>query len=227
MGAVVYRPKNEDSILDLFADARKERGRETPFQKFSKSTDKDNFVLTKLLGARPVATIACALYKPDMAGTHIRGDAAKEYFYLLKLVLERVSWCVRDGLKGLESGKCRVILSEQRTHSYDDLDDYLRLLRHGRGRFNCSIEWDWLEPEFEVIKHQNETPIHLADITASAFGRAIEPKEHGMTDPRFFQNLGPSVFKRGSSLVGVKVFPKASSDRLDSAGELNFLKALK
>ena len=169
-----------------------------------------------------------ALHKPSMAGSHIRSNAQKEYQFLVKWALERVSWIARRSAKARggkpEENCCQLIFSEQKSYSYAELCDYLNKLQRGKERYNCSIEWDYLHTEVGYERHRNEQPIHFGDIVASAFHRAIEPKIHDMTDDRFARNLIPTVYNRNGKYYGLKLFPPAAINGMKEKGELGFLK---
>lgn len=228
IGAVVFAVDSSNEVLTVFDAARKERGSERVFRKFCDSSDKDNFVLTKHLSARPVRTVMVGLHKPSMVGSHSRSNPQAEYQYLVKFALERISWIARDSAKRNGDGNklCRLIFSQQKMYPYEDLCAYLDKLKNGQGKYNCSAEWDYIDEEIEVIPHENEQPIHLADIVASSFHRAIETKKHGMTDDRFARNLFPSLYRRDKKCYGLKLFPSKEVAEMTQAGRFDFLKML-
>jgi hypothetical protein len=91
-------------------------------------------------------------------------------------------------------------------YPYEEMFDYFRKLR--RGAYNCRAEWAALSDEDPAVeKHEDETPVHLADIAASSFAMAIEPKMFGMTDDRFFRNFGPTIYAKHGKRFGRKLFP--------------------
>jgi len=226
MGAIVLAEADLQSSLSLFSEARTERGHAKTFRKFSENNDKDNFVLTKLLSKKSVRFVAVALHKPSLAGSHIRSNPQKEYQYLVKFTLERISWVARDAARGghPDQNCCRVFFSEQKTYPYEDLCEYLNKLQHGRDRHNCSVEWAYIDEKIGYAKHKNEDPIHFGDLVASAFHRAIEPKEHEMVDDRFFRNLLPAIYSKNGKRHGLKLFPPRQIDEICARGELSFLK---
>lgn len=112
-------------------------------------------------------------------------------------------------------------------YSYDDFLTYLNKLRSEKNH-NCRIEWEYLHisDQIEAIPHADETAIHIADIAASAFHRAIEPKDHGMVDERFEINLAPALYRRHGKLYGIKLFPTQQIEEMKASGRLNFLKII-
>jgi hypothetical protein len=208
MAAVIIRDDWLPEVMGVFDEARQERAVAVSFQKFSKETDKNRFVLSRLIGQRKVGTCFVAIHKPSMQGSYIRANHSNEYNYLLKMLIERVSWAVRDAktLPNRQNGPCSIVLSEQRMYPYDAMFDYFQKLRNGA--HNCRAEWGWIaDTEPAVIQHNNEQPVHLADIAASAFAMAIEPKMHGMTDDRFFRNFSSTIYRKHGKTFGLKLFP--------------------
>src|ERR1044072_853057 len=83
-GAAVTAIAEVNGILDIFDVGRVAREHAKTFKKFSSNPDKDNFVLTQLLAAKPIRTVMIGLHKPSMAGTHLRENPQEEYQYLVK-----------------------------------------------------------------------------------------------------------------------------------------------
>ncbi len=228
IGAAIYDRSVESDILAIFDESRKERGHSKIFNKFSKSSDQDNYVLTQRLASKPVRIVQIALHKPSMAGTFTRSNHKEEYQYLCKFMIERVSWIARDSAinKGLPDTKCQLIFSEQRMYPYEDLCAYFSKLKSGRSQYNTSAEWQYIDTEVGYLPHQNEHAIHIADIVASAMHRAIEPKKHGMTDDRFQRNLAPLVYRRKGIQYGVKLFPTKEILSMRKEGKFQFLDSI-
>lgn len=227
MGAVVYRRSNAGAVLNVFSEGRLERGKQNTFRKFSKSHDKDNFVLTRGLANKPVKITCVAFHKPSLDGGYVRTDHQKLYNYLLKMTVERISWIARDAEHGVgqDNRRCRLVLSESEMYPVQGMQGYLDRLR--AGDHNTRTAWAFIDQEIEIEPHADEERTHLADLAASAFGAAIEPKQHGMTDDRFIRNLGPKLYRGDNgTLYGVKLFPKVEIDQLRTQGHLGVLDIL-
>jgi len=226
MGATVIRDKYIAEVLKIFDAARDIRASQKTFKKFSKENDINRYVLTSLIGQSKVRTCFVAIHKPSMQGTYIRDNHANEYNYLFKILLERISWIVRDApiIKN-GNGPCRIVLSEQRMYPYEDLFDYLDRLK--AGKHNCSAAWEHLSDETpSILQHEDETPVHIADIAASSFAMAIEPKSHGITDDRYIRNLSPTIYCRYGRAFGVKLFPEREMRQRMQEPRFSFLKLL-
>ncbi|MDG5488472.1 DUF3800 domain-containing protein [Sphingomonas sp. BGYR3] len=211
MTAVIVRDDWLGQATSIFRECRDAASSDRRYQKFSRESDKNRFLLSQQLGRAKVATVFVAAHKPSMGGTYIRDNHSNEYNYLLKMLVERVSWAVRDAktLPDRANGPCKLVLSEQRMYPYPEMFDYFRRLR--RCAHNCSAEWSAISNDDPIVtKHEDETPVHLADIAASSFAMAIEPKMFGMTDDRFLRNLSATIYTRYGKRFGLKLFPDES-----------------
>ena len=95
--------------------------------------------------------------------------------------------------------------------------------KRGLGRYNTRVNWENVG-NLTQSPHQDETGTHLADIAASAFHRAIEPKEHGMTDERFFNNIFRRVYRGHKNKPhGLKIWPNEAIEPAKRDGRLLFL----
>ncbi|MBG0800838.1 DUF3800 domain-containing protein [Methylocystis sp. H4A] len=226
IGAIVFPIQGERDVLAVFDEARSERGHERKFKKFSETKEKDNFVLTKVLSTKKALITQVALHKPSMAGTFLRANHKEEYQYLVKFVLERVSWIAKAAARGgsSDTNKVKLVFSNQDMYPYDELASYLTKLQKGQARYNCSVNWDFVHEEFTSQRHQNETGIHLADIIASSLHMAIEPKQHGITDDRFQRNLLPMIFRSYGKPAGLKLFPTREISQMKANGDFGFMR---
>lgn len=228
MGAIVVRRVNLPHVMQMFDEARAERRKPdgAKFKKFSKSNSKDNFVLTQALGSKPVKVAVIGFHKPSLENTYVRQNHGNEYNYLFKFLIERISWIVRDADSAGGDHSTDIILSRQEMYSFDELRGYTEKLKRGRGRFNTRTNWENIG-NIDQTPHQNETEMHLADLVASSFHLAIEPKDHGMTDERFFMNLSKRIYRgREGKPHGLKLWPNEAIEPAKSAGRLLFLDRL-
>jgi hypothetical protein len=144
-------------------------------------------------------------------------NADPMYLWALRLLLERVSWCIRRTggreakatfaeVKGFEGGKL---------HSYREkleaIDD-------------VSIEWPMFEGHpFRVDRPASVEMLQLADTAASAIYQAVEPDPYGNTEPRYLKELKPKIFcPEGKPVTsyGLKTFPPKVAQ---PGGSLHFL----
>lgn len=197
------------------------------FKKYEKISQPRRFLLTNLLKFYPITTIHVALHKPTYEESHIGRNATEEYAYLIKLTLERISWHARDMAHGSDpaTGKTALVFSKRDALPYEDIKLYLRRLKRGRGAYNCSVEWAFIDEDFQVQRHTNEQPVHFADIAASGFHDALKSR-HGVPDDRFIRNLGPTIYRRDGKIQGMKFFPSKAEEMLRRLGYLEFMQLL-
>ncbi len=233
MSAVVFRRSNLKEVLDVFDETKflvnwHATGRQVcrSINKFSKTKPKTNFVLTRLLGRKPVRTAHICFYKPELENTHIRQNHGNEYNYLLKFLIERISWIARDAPTHGD-GICDLVMSTQQMYDTEDILAYIDKLRRATsGRYNTRANWRHVG-EVSEMPHLNETETHLADIAASAFHLALEPKLYGMTDDRMFMNLRKTVYRgRNDAPHGVKIWPESCKDPERRHGRMRFIDSL-
>lgn len=228
MSAAVVPGWWHDNTISLFDHARAICG-DRQFKKFNKLRDVHAYLLTSLFPLYPITTFHVALHKPSIEGASMSGAASVEYSYLFKLILERISWFARQRHHPLDphQSSCRLVFSERSELSYDDIKRYLWWLRIGGGTHNCSVDWRFIDTsDVDSLPHENETAIHLADIAASACGRALE-RYYAVPDDRFLRNLGPTIYRNWRGLAhGLKIFPRQAEEMLWETSRTDFLKII-
>lgn len=181
---------------------------------FQKLTHSHRLKATQDLATFPIAAITSAiLCKRGFSEPDAAGDLAfitnpdPMYLWAVRLLLERVSWFIRDH----GGGSAVVTFAHVRRFQTQKLHDYRRALE------NTGTEIYW--PAFAGHPFGISAPSHiemlqLADIAASAIFRAVEPDEFGNPEPRYLRELGPKIYRRGSGAVtsyGLKVFPSSEA----------------
>ncbi len=141
---------------------------------------------------------------PAFPSVHITG-ADPMYLYAIRLLLERVSWYIRDAA-GIQN-EAIVTFGHLVRFKTEKLHTYRSTLEAGDTR----IEWSvFRDHPFRVKGTGDVELLQLADISASALYKAIEPHDLGMTERRYLDELSPIVYRRGSASVlsyGLKVIP--------------------
>jgi hypothetical protein len=139
------------------------------------------------------------------------------YLWAVRLVLERVSWFVRDN----GGGSTIVTFAHLTRFKAETLHNYREALLHS----DTSIHW----PSFSAHPFRINTPdkIHLlqaADCAASSIFKAVEKDSLGITEHRYLAELKPVIYRYGNSPVtsyGLKVFPSNMASPNES---LHFLR---
>lgn len=140
------------------------------------------------------------------------------YLWALRLLLERISWYVDDN----DGDEAIITFSRLKGFKPQKLHDYRTALETSDG---VDIRWHILDGHpFRIDSPKVVELLQVADITASALFRAIEPDAYGNTEPRYLDELRPKLYRRGRASVtsyGLKTFPAAVSER---GGPLAFLR---
>jgi hypothetical protein len=195
-------------------------GQTLHFQKFSHSQRLK--AAQDLAGFSVDAITNVILCKRGFAQPDPAGDTAyitrpdPMYLWAMRLLLERVSWYIRDH----GGGSGIVTFAHVRRFKVQKLHDYRAALQLAP----TQIHWASFEGHrFKVdVPHEAEL-LQLADTAASALYRAVEPDEFGNVERRYLEELRPKLYRRGSAPVtsyGLKVFPVREAAAGESLGWL-------
>jgi Protein of unknown function (DUF3800) len=177
------------------------------FQKFSHS---QRLKAVQDIAASSIEAITSAVLckrgfdQPDPAGdlAYITNPDPM-YLWAVRLVLERVSWLIRDH----GGGTAVVTFAHVRHFKAQKLHDY----RNALERADTAIEWSaFAGHPFKIGSPDRVEMLQMADTAASALFRAVEPDEFGNVERRYLEVLAPKLYRRARSEVtsyGLKVFP--------------------
>ncbi len=130
------------------------------------------------------------------------------YLWALRLLLERISWWIRDH----GGGSSIVTFAHVKNFPAQKLHNYRQALELS----STSIHWpSFAGHQFRVAGMAAVQLLQLADSTASALYSAIEPDQFGNIEDRYLRNIAPKLYRYASSPVtsyGLKVFPPAQAD---------------
>lgn len=181
---------------------------------------------TQDIAGFPIAAIACSIVckrtlgQPTSAGNMAyisRPDPM--YLWALRLLLERISWYARDN----GGAEAIVTFAHVRRFKVQKLHDYRQALRQSQ----TEIWWPAFDGHpFRVSDHGATELLQLADISASALFKAIEPDTLGIAENRYLRNLSPKLYRRGGGALtsyGLKVFPASEAN---SGGSLHWLRGV-
>jgi hypothetical protein len=223
--AIIVRGAEHQATRRELADLRRALGRQPGqvlhFQKFSHSQRLK--AAQDLAGFSIDAIVNVILCKRGFNQPSPAGDVAyitnpdPMYLWATRLLLERVSWRIRDG----GGGTAVVTFAHVRRFKTQKLHDYRAALASSPTK----IHW----PSFDGHAFKVDAPhkielLQLADTAASALYRAVEPDEFGNTERRYLQELRPKLYRRGGASItsyGLKVFP---SSECDTGGSLSWLR---
>ncbi len=146
-------------------------------------------------------------------------NADPMYLWAIRLLLERISWYIRDN----GGGDAKVTFAHVRRFPAHKLHDYRSALELSP----TEIHW----PAFNGHAFRIDAPdkielLQCADTAASALFRAVEPDEYGNVERRYLDELRPKLYRRGAAMVtsyGLKVFP---TNECTTGGTLAWLRDL-
>jgi len=139
------------------------------------------------------------------------------YLWAVRLLLERVSWLIRDN----GGGTSIVTFAHLTRFKSEKLHNYRAALENSE----TSIHWaSFAGHPFRINHPEKVHLLQVADCSASAFYKAVEEDQYGITEGRYLQELRPKLYRYGTSPVtsyGLKVFP---SNMADPGQPLEFLR---
>jgi hypothetical protein len=140
------------------------------------------------------------------------------YLYALRLLLERVSWCIRNN----GGTSAAVTFGEVKGFKTEKLHDYRKRLEAATG---VNIDWPLFQGHpFRIGRPSTVELLQVADTAASAVYQAVEPDQYGNNEPRYLEELRPKIYRGSPAPVtsyGLKTFPSKVSD---PGGPLHFLR---
>jgi hypothetical protein len=211
VSATIVRDDHQAAVRTELATLRSALGRRPGqvlhFQKFSHS---QRLKAVQDIGASGIDAITSVVLckrgfdQPDPAGdlAYITNPDPM-YLWAVRLVLERISWYIRDH----GGGEAIVTFAHVRHFPSEKLHDYRRALQ----RADTNISWPAFDGHpFRIASPDRIELLQVADTAASALFRAVEPDEFGNVERRYLEELVPKLYRRGSTQVtsyGLKVFP--------------------
>lgn len=130
------------------------------------------------------------------------------YLWALRLLLERVSWYIRDH----GGGSSIVTFAHVRRFKVQKLHDYRGALENSV----TNIHWpSFAGHRFNVSDPTAMEMLQFADIAASALFHAVESDRFGNVEERYLRELGTKLYRYSSSPItsyGLKVFPPAQAN---------------
>jgi hypothetical protein len=218
---VIVRDGRDAEARQFLAALRSGLGRK-PGQPlhFLKFTHPQRLRAAQALAGSPIravtSVILCKEPLRDSQKTTLTG-ADPMYLYALRLLIERISWCVRRS-GGREA---KLTFAEVKGFQGGKLHDYRQRLE---ARSDVEIDWPILNGHpFQVARPGDVELLQIADTAASAIYQAVEPDPFGNTEPRYLTEMKPKIFCPKGKVVtsyGLKTFPTKVGK---PGGSLHFL----
>lgn len=226
VSAVLVSAENDKAIVQLANGIRNVLGfGRDHLLHFSKLSHEQRVAAAMMIASSRIRTISVVLNKREIKNKAVfAASHDRLYFYALRFLLERVSWLARDEAKrrGLASPLVRVRIEHRRHTSYDDLSDYLSILKTKTGKSDWEryvadqvrIHWPAISDR-HVTAHQKAqfSGLQIADLVASGIRWAIEKNRFEQTEHRYAKVIIPTMYEVNGKrdAYGVKFFPEPPS----------------
>ena len=166
------------------------------------------------VGELPIRTVSVLVYKPLIAEPEkFQNTKYLLYRWATRLLLERISWLVRDQRRpGEGDGFTEVIFSNRSNMSYDDIRDYLRfLLKQSLDNpGQVQIDRRVIDPErISAVEHSKLAGLQVADAVASGFHFALKVNRYGETETGYLPHLKKTIYRHKTVALGygLKLWP--------------------
>lgn len=208
LSAVITRRAKDPGVVALMRGIR-EQFKRTPKQPlhFLKLNHAQCVAYTRAIGQSHdlLRTISILIHKPSLDEPE-KFQAQKHllYRYAARLLLERVSWFCRDHhIKDVGDGSADIIFSNRDQMSYDELREYLRVLKEDTDRFSVSIHWPAINPDkVRAVQHEQLAGLQIADAVAHSLYDAVSPNRYGDVESRYAKQLWPTFYRHKGAFLG-------------------------
>lgn len=221
--AVVVRRRNLQSLSEVWGRwQRIERKESSRTWRGFKETNSDGakYLASCLLAEQPIKFAVVIGHKPGLTKLDHKADHGSLYYFLSQLLLERITWMVRDGqrVSPEEDPRVRIVFSERKNTAYDQLRTYIRFVQGNKGTVTSNAEWSCVDiDEIVTTPHHTCSYLKSADFIAGAVASAIElNKKYGNSDDRFLIPLSRRAYSYNGKIRGngLKIYPPQSEDHL-------------
>jgi hypothetical protein len=177
----------------------------------------------------PIRTISIAVHKPSLNEPEKFNERYRLHHYSVRLLLERVSWLCRDTHHPSRGGdgSVKIIFSNRAGMSYQEIKDYLELLRRNAELWDVRIDWNVVKTsQISANVHSQRNGLQIADAVASGIYSALQETEHGYTEDRYVRMLKPVMYThKGECLgYGLKFWPRDVATLMASNKNLKWIK---
>ena len=202
-GGYVIDRDEEPQISAALAGVRREFG--FPPGKhlhFSDLSHHRRLRLSQVIAGLPITALVVALCK-RAGGPKAPIHADLLYNWMARLVMERLSWYLRDEARSVGS----LTFAHTKGYKTGKMHDYTQALKDQ----STQIDWSFIHTPIRFSNTQTDERLQVADVVASAAGYAFEP-QHGLTEDRYMRILAPRLWRRFGQLgsYGLKLLPAAT-----------------
>lgn len=207
LSAVIIRKVDDLQSVELVKYIRSQTGKKGPLH-FREMRHERRLPFVDTIAKAKLRAVSVLVHKPSLREPETFQERFRLYFYIVRYLLERVSWYCRDHKTHHDSGdgSAEIFFSNRKYMSYNELRDYLERLK----KLDVRIEWSVIKTDqIKSYPASKRAGLQIADAVAGSFFFALEPR-HGFTEDRYAKMLKPVVYQRGGLYLGygLKFWPR-------------------
>lgn len=234
LSAAVIRQANDLQMVACLKHVREvlQKAPKTPLH-FVDLKHEQRVPYIRRVGELPIRTVSVLVYKPLI--TEPEKFQNTKYLlnrYATRLLLERVSWLCRDHRRpGEGDGFTEIIFSNRSNMSYEEIRDYLRLLRRQAADMPLKVQIDQsviVPDRIRSVEHSKLAGLQVADAVASGIHFALKVNRYGETESAYLPHLKKTLYRHKDIALGygLKLWPEDFSTVKEKAPEAKNLEGL-
>ncbi|MEI8172499.1 MAG: DUF3800 domain-containing protein [Deltaproteobacteria bacterium] len=229
LGAAVFRRKDELEQVKLIDEVRAEVNRvQTETGSGKRFADKQPLhfrdlkhdqrrYLSEHIAKAEAHVLGVLMDKTRLTSPENFQSGTKLYFYMVRLLIERISWLCRDSMRINDpgDGSVRLVFSNRSSLDYANLQRYLEHLEENRIAFDYNAAPGIVFPdEIETHTSGKRLGLQVADAVASSLFYAVNPNAYGMTEDAYLRILWRVLYRRQGSPwgYGIKIMPREAEE---------------
>jgi hypothetical protein len=234
LSAAVIRKLNDLQMVSCLKEVREllNKAPKTPLH-FVDLKHEQRVPYIRRVGRLPIRTVNVMIYKPLIREPEkFQNTKYLLYRYATRMLLERISWLCRDTHReGEGDGFAEIIFSNRSNMSYEEIRDYLRLLRrhHEADPQKIQIDPSVIDPErIRSVEHSKLAGLQIADAVASGIHFGVKVNRYGEAEPGYLPHLKKTFYRHKGELMGygIKLWPEDSETIKEKAPEVENLEGL-
>ncbi len=214
LSAVIFRKSNDLSAVEIMREVRELLGKEPkkPLH-FKHLKHEQRIPYVRAIGNARTKTVSILIHKPSIRDPEkFQSEAYRLYRYATRLLLERVSWFCRDAKRdGEGDGTAELAFSNRSAMSYEDLRNYLQLLKQQSEARDVRIDWSVIDPaKVRAVNHDQLAGLQIADAVASSTFFSVNLTQYGECEPRYVELLSSRIYAHKKTVFGygLKFWPE-------------------
>ncbi len=136
------------------------------------------------------------------------------YFYALRFLVERISWCCRDWHSSPHPHRVELVFANRASLKPDNLREYFDELEQNRERLDYHAENNLDLNNIAVLSSGRRLGLQIADAVASSVFYAVQPNNFGMTEEGYLKLIWSRVYQHKGQIwgYGIKIFPREAEE---------------